>query len=175
MESLPALCFIGAPFLRLADGDPFQALIIRLNSVTTQRRASECEHCGAYDRMDSVVWTGVATDGVPDFIALELPDRPPRSLAYNLHPAVDHQLAINGDLIGNYKLISVIMYKTDEHFIANVFDKRTNRWICYDGIAPNGLGEPIEAEVVARGRTKYLHGHKGEYFPVAVAYVRMES
>ena len=81
-----------------------------------------------------------------------------------------HVLKLNGDDVGTYELIGVLLYKKQTHYITTVYD-RTYGWVRYDGYPPaNGVGQRVPPP---EGRVRHVHGLSGEYYPVDVLYARV--
>ena len=155
--------------LRAGHGQPFLALLHLLNTVTPQASARECGQCGVSAPFDDVRFTSVAISGAPALIVLDLPDDPPRALRYDLQPSVNQRLVLRGELVAEYRLVAVILYAKNYHFITDALDPQELRWLRYDGNWLGGLAQPVAP---TPGRVQ--HRCK-EYIPVMVAYARVSD
>ena len=108
--------------------------------------------------------TTAALQELPRAIVLELPGNPPPSLQYSLQPRASHRLQLHGREF-SYRLIGLIMYQLDVHFVADVYDPCEARWLRFDGMEAGGRATPIEP---TEGRMTH---RGGRYFPVLAVYV----
>ena len=111
--------------------------------------------------------TSVPDFGAPKVIVLELPDAPPSDLHYLLRPTEMRDLSIGGQLIGKYMLVALIMYAKGYHYFADVLDPHERRWLRYDGLLAQGVGQPIAPTAGAqidRGGTRW--------YPILAVYAR---
>ena len=77
--------------------------------------------------------------------------------------------SVFGEARAAYQLIGVIMYAKNYHWISDVLDKTEKRWLRYDGIDADGVGQPTAAP----------HGavrHKStRYFPYTAVYAQVSE
>jgi hypothetical protein len=123
----------------------------------------KCKACSQTVLFIDCAQTSVPTDGPPLFILLELPDRRPRGLTYNLRADTLKRLAVDG-ADASYKLVGVLMYKHCVHFHADVLDPCEGQWLRYDGMDEDGVGQPLPSP----------QGADGDYYPVLVMYHRCQ-
>ena len=97
---------------------------------------------------------------------LELPDDPPVGLPYDLLPAAVRTLVVGGVVQWSYRLVSILMYAKGYHFFADVLDPRERRWLRYDGLVADGVGQPVEPTGGAM-----RHGQR-RYYPTLAVYSR---
>lgn len=85
---------------------------------------------------------------------------------YSLRPHDLHTLSWLAEAPA-YRLVAVLYYQRNTHFIADVLDPRDDCWLRFDGMDPryHGRGVPVAAPT---GRTSHLGG---SYFRVVVVYV----
>lgn len=122
---------------------------------------------GAASNSDSGVPAHSDSGTFPRLIALELPERAPATLQHSLPQ--QHCFGTGSAAAASFRLIAVLYYLDQCHFIAYVLDPRELIWLRYDGMHANGCGTPVAAP---HGRIQ----HNGaEYFPVAAIYVRREE
>ena len=87
--------------------------------------------------------TSIPADGAPQLILLELPDDPLSELLYALNPTAVRSLP---GLDASYRLAGVLLIKRSavSHYFTMAFDPRERRWLCYDGMVANGVGQPAD-------------------------------
>ena len=151
-------------------GDCFAALNAKLNAQIKQEGTRVCQHCGARGRFLEQQQTSVPADGAPSLISIELPDAPPAGMPYDLRPdAEPRTLTVGGLAQGTYRLVGVLMYARGYHFVADVLDVCERRWLRYDGMVADGVGQPIEP---TGGAMMHGHGCGRRYYPTLAVYAR---
>ena len=71
---------------------------------------------------------------------------------------------INGELIGIYRLVAVLMYKKGAHYTSDVRCPIESCWLHFDDMANEGYATPIQ---VADGRVHYT---RTMFYPVLLTY-----
>ena len=106
----------------------------------SERRCSRCRHTGMFIER---CHTSIPADGAPQLILLELPDDPLSELPYALNPTAVRSLP---GLDASYRLAGVLLIKRSavSHYFTMAFDPRERRWLCYDGMVANGVGQPAD-------------------------------
>ena len=81
----------------------------------------------------------------PRFLALELPEEDLEQ-PYNLtQPNSARELFINYELLGSYRLISLLLYDGNHYIAHNLYPDKPNDWIQIDGNQNGGRGQQIAA------------------------------
>ena len=172
LSSYPTTVALRAAELMTTAGDCFAALDAKLNLPGQQEGTRVCRHCGKRGRFLEQPHTSVEAESAPALILLELPDDPPTGLPYDLRPnTAPRPLVVGGVAQGSYRLVGVLMYAKGFHFFVDVLDARERRWLRYDGMVADGVGQPVEPTGGAM-----LHGAPGRvprrYYPTVAVYVR---
>jgi hypothetical protein len=76
---------------------------------------------------------------------------------------------VGGLAQGTYRLVGVLMYARGYHFVADVLDVCERRWLRYDGMVADGVGQPIEP---TGGAMMHGHGCGRRYYPTLAVYAR---
>ena len=93
-------------------------------------------------------------------------------MQYNLRATETHELTVNEDGHGLYKLVGVLMYKRGSHFMADVLDPREECWLRYDGMCANGVGQPIPTPSGAVWHASIPEGKESRFYPILTVYAR---
>ena len=174
LSQIPVFNLISVAEIKQSEGDPFAALMAKINTAQTTNTAQTCLHCGATEHMNKVPRTSFESCGVPEFIRLDLPERDPPS-RYNLGPDEDHVLCIQGVPVTTYRLMGVILYKLDAHYITDVYKQRERCWVRFDGYEPaNGIGQCVRLPARGYGHVHHRFGLEGRYYPVLLVYGRKQ-
>eukprot|EP00966_Prymnesium_polylepis_P108201 2505048-Prymnesium_polylepis.1 len=108
--------------------------------------------------------------GAPKAIIVEMPDDPPRGLAYDLQSSTSQELVLFArGTVAYYRLVAVIMYAKNYHFFADVRDPRHDGWFRFDGMEADGVGQPINPP---SGRVRHRHR---VYVPICAMYLQTNS
>ena len=119
-----------------------------------------CAGCGRSGRGEKRPHTSASAS--PRLIAFELPDNAPRTLPYAL--PLESKFGL-GEAALTYRLVAVLYYCHNYHFVSDVLDPRDRAWLRFDGMHARGLGQPVASP---RGRVE----HRGRrYYPVAAVYI----
>ena len=150
--------------LREAGGDAFAAFVARCADRTTPVPACEGDTACSHRRRQAQAICSASGAAPADVVLLELPDALPHDRPYHLRPTEARELPLHG---ATYRLVGVLLYAHNYHYIADVHDPVDASWVRYDANANGGIGTPVAPPV---GLTHH-HGHV--YYPIALAYVRV--
>ena len=166
LSSVTPFISVSAEELLAAEGDAFAALDAKLNRPHVQARARDCRSCSKRSCFRCAPHTSISSDGPPELIQLELPDNPPPALPYLLRPSEVRTLWFEGKEHGCYRLISLLMYRKNCHFMADAYDPRECCWLRYDGDDENGVGQPVTCTGGA------VRHRGGRYYPIMAVYAK---
>jgi len=152
--------------LQAAQGDPFAAFQAKLSAGRSPTNPGQAACLHASSSRIRISSTSAGETG--SLIALQLPDSPPDALQYRLC-AGDDQVLTTANVTASYRLVGVIMYQKDVHFVTDVRTPCGEGWLRFDGMIANGVGRPTEPPV---GRV--THG-AGRYFPYLCVYALVPS
>ena len=129
--------------------DPFSAFVSQANtSLEDYADKSTCISCGVVNvnmkKLRRLVH-GENGGSPPRFLALELPEEDLEQ-PYNLtQPNSARELFINCELLGSYRLISLLLYDGNHYIAQNLYPDKPNDWIQIDGNRNGGRGQQIAA------------------------------
>ena len=106
-----------------------------------------------------------ASAGAPaDVLILELEDFDEPERRFALRPEEIRAMPLHQ---ASYRLVGVLLYSYNYHYIADALDADEGRWIRYDAYVNNAIGRPVEAPT---GRDVH---NRQVYYAIALVYVRV--
>ena len=125
-----------------------------------------CNRCHERTPHASEAYTNASSTHAPPLLWLELPDDAPPSTHYALKPDEHRTLFAPDGAVSQYVLVGVLFYRRDYHFFADVCDPSERRWLRYDGMVADGVGQPTPPP---GGATQQAGAR---YYPTALVYVK---
>ena len=134
-------------------------------AFTLHARCMHCTPCALQVHCKCTIAQGL----LPTFILIDLIqdallEVEPRCRSFD--PDAQHMLTVAGSHVGTYRLIAAVMYQTNAHYIADIYDVHEGVWLCHDGISNGGAAKVLPAGMAAQRRK---HG-EGDYHPVVLLY-----
>ena len=140
--------FISQERLSAGRGNPLVALQQQILEVGEVGRRQDCPVCHAQVCFIQSTVTSIdpaaGAAGIPSLVLLELHERDASRkthVPYDVAPGVQELCTVDGPL-GSFKLVGMLRYHVNHHYIADVRDPH-NGWMRCDGMSPGGVGCPI--------------------------------
>ena len=152
--------------LRQAHGDAFAAFVAECSSKSAMAPlgggSDTCSHPRRRRRP-----TYSASAGTPaDVLLLELDDSDAPERNFALRPEETRHMPL---LQESYRLVGVLFYSHDYHYIADVLDPDGHGWVRYDANSNGAIGWDVGAPT---GRVQHEHH---SYYAILLAYVRVHG
>ena len=152
--------------LRQAHGDAFAAFVAECGGRSAMAPlgggSDTCSHPRRRRRP-----TYSASAGTPaDVLLLELDDSDAPERNFALHPEETRHMPL---LQESYRLVGVLLYSHNYHYIADVLDPDGHGWVRYDANSNGAIGWHVGAPT---GRVQHEHY---SYYAILLAYVRVRD
>ena len=152
--------------LRQAHGDAFAAFVAECGGRSAMAPlgggSDTCSHPRRRRRQ-----TYSASAGTPsDVLLLDLDDSNKPERSFVLRPDETREMPL---LQASYRLVGVLLYSHNHHYIADVLDPDGSGWVRYDANSNGAIGRSVGAPT---GRMQH---EDHSYYAILLAYVRVRG
>lgn len=150
--------------LQQTQGDAFAAFVAMCGDRSPEAPLGGGLDACSHPRRPKLATISASAGAPADVLILELEDFDEPERRFALRPEEIRAMPLHQ---ASYRLVGVLLYSYNYHYIADALDADEGRWIRYDAYVNNAIGRPVEAPT---GRDVH---NRQVYYAIALVYVRV--